>query len=458
MNIMRFTPSYRRTFGSFLALAILVLTFSDLGTAQKIRNRGGAADTGGGVTTSTVTETETTCIGGQINTTGSSASTGSNGNVRTFTMGGTSVKASAFSRRNSDGLWETAFLGAFGSGLGVTDRGELGTDDTHRVDNVGNRMNYILLEFSRTVDLDRVYLDAVLNDSDITVWIGNTNDPFNNHLTLSDALLGSFGPSHESLAANASARWADINPNNKAGNVVVIAASTSDTTPNDWFKLRKLEFKCPPTTTESATITIIKQVTTFDQTNGSNAAFGFSAAGPQVDPSFALSDQNVVGPDRYVRTAVTSFGQANSVTVSEDQAFGWSLIDLDCVSTGGSQFVTNFNAGSVSIVSQAGGSVTCTFVNGLAIPSAAGVSVSGRAVAADMQTGIGGAIVSLFDVQTGETRSLRTNQLGYYSFKDIEVGRFYVLSISHRRYSFGESTRAFSLTEQLSDVNFVQSF
>ena len=124
---------------------------------------------------------------------GSTALDGPDGNLRTFTAGSVSVKASAFSRDKSSGAWSTAYLGSYGGGLGVTDSSEGdGSNDTHTVDNVG-RDNYVLFEFSQSVIVDSAFLGYVTCDSDMTVWIGTKTDPFNNHLTLSDSVLASLG-------------------------------------------------------------------------------------------------------------------------------------------------------------------------------------------------------------------------------------------------------------------------
>ena len=84
-----------------------------------------------------------------FNFSGNSALDGTDGNIRTFTAGGISVKASAFSRDTS-GVWSTAWLGSYGGGLGVTDSSEgTGANNTHTVDNL-TRDNYVLFEFNRT--------------------------------------------------------------------------------------------------------------------------------------------------------------------------------------------------------------------------------------------------------------------------------------------------------------------
>jgi uncharacterized repeat protein (TIGR01451 family) len=175
---------------------------------------------------------------------GSSALDGTNGNIRTFTAGSVQVKASAFSRVDASGTWSTAYLGSYGGGLGVTDSGEgTGAYDTHTVDNLDGRDNYVLFEFNQSVVVDSAFLGYVVGDSDLTIWIGTKTDPFNNHQTLSDAFLTSLGFTEVNLTDLTSSRTADFNAGNLAGNVVVIAAQVDDTTPEDRFKIELLKVK-----------------------------------------------------------------------------------------------------------------------------------------------------------------------------------------------------------------------
>ena len=91
----------------------------------------------------------------------------------------------------------------------------------------------------------QAFLDAIGADSDISAWIGTKTDPFNNHLTLSDALLTSLGYTEENLSnTSVTSRWADINSVGRSGNVLVIGALSSDTSPEDEFKISKLTTKC----------------------------------------------------------------------------------------------------------------------------------------------------------------------------------------------------------------------
>jgi hypothetical protein len=95
--------------------------------------------------------------------------------------------------------------------------------------------------------VESAFLGYVVTDSDMSVWIGTFNDPFNNHLTLSNSVLGSFGYSETSLASDSATRWANINAGGVVGNALVVAASVVDTNPNDQFKLNKLTV-CDPVT------------------------------------------------------------------------------------------------------------------------------------------------------------------------------------------------------------------
>ncbi len=176
---------------------------------------------------------------------GNTALDGTDGIVRTFSSGSVSVKASAFSRDRVTSAWSTAYLGSYGGGLGVTDNSEGdGSGNSHTVDNLGGRDNYVLFRFSEAVVLDAAYLGYVVNDSDLTVWIGNVPNAFNTNITLTDALLSGFYV-EENLTTLTGARLADLNAAGIAGNVIIIAALVSDTSPEDQFKIGELDV-CTP--------------------------------------------------------------------------------------------------------------------------------------------------------------------------------------------------------------------
>jgi protocatechuate 3,4-dioxygenase beta subunit len=189
---------------------------------------------------------EPPCVDVEFNFVGNSSADGSDGNIRSYTVNGVSVNVSAFSReKGTTGPWSKAWLGAYDHGLGVTDSGEGdGGNNTHAVDNVG-RDNYVLFEFSQTVEIDKAYLGYVVNDSDMKVWIGTFPTAFSNHMILSDAVLASFGFTEVNLASSDATRWADFNAGGILGNALVIAADPGDTSPEDRFKIEKLAVCAP---------------------------------------------------------------------------------------------------------------------------------------------------------------------------------------------------------------------
>ncbi len=268
---------------------------------------------GGSITyTLTGTVVGSTTLGSltTFNLVGNSALDGTDGNTRTFTSNGITVTASAFSRVDgTNGAWSQAFLGSFGSGLGVTDSGEgNGGGDTHVVDNVGGRDNYIVFRFSESVVLDRALLQYVRGDSDISVWIGNTNSPVT---SLSDAFLSGLGFNEVNDTTLTGDRWANVNAGLVAGNTVVIAASTADTTPDDGFKLRSLEVnKLVPgsgTLTNTATVTGPNGFIDNDLSNNS-ATDTSTICPPQGDLSITKTDglTTVFAGQRVTYTIVVS--------------------------------------------------------------------------------------------------------------------------------------------------------
>lgn len=167
--------------------------------------------------------------------TGHSPLDGSNGNVRSFTQGSVSVDVRAFSSRF--GHVQTAYLGAYSGGLGVTNRYE--RTYAHRADNYGS-LDYLFFEFDRDVIVDEAFLDYVGRDSDLTVWIGDRNGA--DISTLSHELLDSFVREHN-FTRSSRARWADVNRSALAGDTLVVSGFTGGS--NDAFKLKKLDITVP---------------------------------------------------------------------------------------------------------------------------------------------------------------------------------------------------------------------
>ncbi len=87
------------------------------------------------------------------------------------------------------------------------------------------------------------------------------------------------------------------------------------------------------------------------------------------------------------------------------------------------------------------------------IPTVASANISGRVTTA---TGRGIRNVGVTVTKpNGETLFAITNPFGYYRFQELPVGETYILSVNSKRYSFAEPTRVISLSEDLTDADFV---
>ncbi|MBA3896974.1 MAG: hypothetical protein H0X36_07530 [Sphingomonadaceae bacterium] len=146
-----------------------------------------------------------------IFTGGSSATSGTAGNIRTFSGGGISVQASAFSYNSA--TLGTGWLGDYSSGLGVTDgsEGNGGSNNSHTIDNVG-QYNLVLLVFDRAVKIS----SAVLTPFQIAAPAAADNDAWVSYGTLAGAFTSTPTP-----VAPGSGVWATLNTNgtNNAGNL-----------------------------------------------------------------------------------------------------------------------------------------------------------------------------------------------------------------------------------------------
>ena len=92
----------------------------------------------------------------------------------------------------------------------------------------------------------------------------------------------------------------------------------------------------------------------------------------------------------------------------------------------------------------------------LFIPSAAGASVSGRALTSD-GVAIGNAVITLSGGTLSEPMVARTNPFGFFTFASVPVGETYLVEIGSRRYQFEPSTRVITLRDNISDLVFVAS-
>ncbi len=89
------------------------------------------------------------------------------------------------------------------------------------------------------------------------------------------------------------------------------------------------------------------------------------------------------------------------------------------------------------------------------IPTAASVSVSGRALNASGR-GISRVTITATD-SGGNTRFAMTNPFGYFRFSDLQAGQVYVFQAISKRYEFTNPTQVLSISDDTNDVNFTAS-
>jgi hypothetical protein len=88
-------------------------------------------------------------------------------------------------------------------------------------------------------------------------------------------------------------------------------------------------------------------------------------------------------------------------------------------------------------------------------PTAANVSIGGRVLTAEGQ-GIRNVLVNLTD-GSGTVHTTVTGTFGYYDFAEIEAGQTAVISVTAKRYAFAQPTIILSLTENVSEINFISN-
>lgn len=92
-------------------------------------------------------------------------------------------------------------------------------------------------------------------------------------------------------------------------------------------------------------------------------------------------------------------------------------------------------------------------VNLVAVPTAAGASISGR-VMTPKGLGIRNATIVLTDAN-GNSRTTTSGTFGNYSFSDLPTGATYSITIIGKKYSFSDPTRVVNLSESLTSFDWV---
>ncbi len=391
-----------------------------------------------------------------LDLTGGSNSGSSYGNIRTYSMNGLSVHASAFSRVDSTGAWAQAYLASYSSGLGVTDTSEDGTSPSHAIDNVGGRENYILLEFDKTVLLDKAFLGWVYGDSDIQVWIGNFNNPYNNHLTLSDAVLTSMGFMEVNTTTLSTTRWADLNAGDYAGNTIVIAADTTDITPEDYFKLQTLSL-CTPAC--GLTASIGDKVWLDANANGVQDSGEAGVAGVTVNllnaAGAVLSSTATNSAGAYLFSDLAPGDYAIQVVAPTGYAFtgkdlgGNDATDSDVDASTGKTIVTSLTGGENDMSWDAGLKLVPTKAS---IGDKVWHDLDYDGIQDSGEAGIANVTVKLLNSAGTVVASTTTNSVGEYLFSNLTPGDYKVQVVQPAGYFYTKQDQGTSDAAD-SDVN-----
>lgn len=178
---------------------------------------------------------------------GSSASDGTDGNIRSFSSGGITVQASAWSYDAN--TLEQAYLGWYSSGLGVTNNGEGAgtTNNNHTIDNLG-QSDFVLLVFNSAVNLSSARLTPFLISSDpkdndalisYATLAGAYTSPNPTAVPLNSSVFGTLQTNGYNVTGNNTSPYdTSLNSAGKFGNVWLIgAANPNPDTNDDGFKL-----------------------------------------------------------------------------------------------------------------------------------------------------------------------------------------------------------------------------
>ena len=362
---------------------------------------------------------------------GNSATDGTDGNSRTYsdTLTGVSVTARAFSQDKGTNTWQKAFLGAYGGGLGVTDSTEgTGSGNTHTVDNVG-RNNYIVLQFSQDVLVDKAFLGYVSGDSDAQIWVGNAASAIT---TMNNGVLNGAAFTEVNTTTLTTARWADFNASGVRGNLFIIAADTTDTSPEDYFKLEKVSICAPDFCAPVAKASIGNYVWEDKDFNGkqdgnevgiknvtvnllNSAGTALATTTTDVNGAYAFTNLN---PGDYKVQVVTPSGYFVTKKDIGGNTLASDALDSDIDGTG-TTVLTTLTAGENDTTWDAG------FYRKASVGDKVWEDKNHNWLLDGTEPGIGGVKVALMDA-SGATvlQTTTTNTSGNYSFVDLDPGTY----------------------------------
>jgi len=135
------------------------------------------------------------------------------------------------------------------------------------------------------------------------------------------------------------------------------------------------------------------------------------------------------------------------------------LATINCSETAGAggtsspNSTVNVSTRSANIIAEPGEQITCTFTSQPLRTTAASATITGR-VSTSTGTGVLRARITVTD-GSNVTKTVYTNALGFFTVSDLEVGKFYFVSVSHSNYIFPTDTQAFTLNDNISGLVFI---
>jgi Carboxypeptidase regulatory-like domain len=165
----------------------------------------------------------------------------------------------------------------------------------------------------------------------------------------------------------------------------------------------------------------------FEPTSYGGALANFPAPAP-ANP-YNLPGSTVGGTG--TQTLFGNFGGMSAVGV-------WSL------------YVRDDSLGAGGVVGSIAGGWGLEFIG----TTAAHASISGRVMTAD-GNGIRNAHVVVTGNSLTEPLVVTTGSFGWFTFDDLEAGQTYVVTVNSQRYTFSAPSRVVSLTDNISDADFV---
>ena len=269
------------------------------------------------------------------------------------------------------------------------------------------------------------------------------------------------------MVAGAAALYLEANPTAspaEVGNRIGVDATEGTVTNIDTVSPNKLLYSWlaetePPT---PASVTIVKEVLTADGGTASSESFTYSATNLGT-ASFSLVDSDSQPADRLTNSGVFQFGLSNAVVVTEEQKLGWSLNSINCVETAGEGMPNSQNTTvdlgnkTANIIVEEGESVTCTFSSQQLVPTSAPASITGR-VSNDRGQAVRNVRLTIVDLATGESWSVRTNSFGYYTADQLPVNHLYNVSVNEsKKMTFTPDNHTVSLVGDLQGLDFIAS-